>query len=312
MFWCSVAFLALLAADIVLLIDVPRVDEAIVADAERDASLELHEALPLDTEYVRASERWGWRITGLLLLLWPVFVADLAVMFALRNRALPYGWAHRWDWVMCLFPPLRMCRRDREESNRIWFPGWGWRSVDYPLRRELEHAFSLPMIVVSLFILPVLILQYFFADLVERQSWLKIALHISAGLIWFCFAFEFIVMLSVAPSKWKYCKKHWLDLLIIVLPLISFLRSVQSLRGANMLRTTKLHQLGRVARVYRLRGLSMRIFRAILLFEVFSRILPSNPAKKLARLRLELEEREFELGELKKRIAELESQLPTS
>jgi hypothetical protein len=42
-------------------------------------------------------------------------------------------------------------------------------------------------------------------------------------------------MISVAPRRLEYCKKHWLDLAIILLPLISFLRSLRCfvLRGSH-------------------------------------------------------------------------------
>jgi hypothetical protein len=315
MFWLSLAFLAVLAAAIVLVIDVPRVDETIdpvapIGDAPFSTDrLTIPTASDSDHEYANQSQRLGLWVSGLLLSLWSVFPVEFAVTFALRNRSLPFRLHYPFAWVFCLLPPLRLCRRDREERDRIWFPYWGWQQVDYPLRRKLERAFSFPMIVVALLILPVLILQYLFSHMVAEHVWLRILLHISAGLIWFCFAFEFIVMASVAPSKTSYCKKHWLDLLIIILPLLSFLRMLQSLRGVKLLQATKVQQLAKLARVYRLRGLSMRVFRAILLLDVLTRLMPTNNHKRLVRLRTELEEKEYEISELRKRIAELEARI---
>ena len=163
------------------------------------------------------------------------------------------------------------------------------------------------MVFVAILILPVLVLQFFFAQQVAEYPWLRIVLHFSAGLIWYCFVLEFIVMISASQSKFKYCKQHWLDLLIILLPLVSFLRTLQSLRTVKLLKAAKLQQLARLIRVYRLRGLSMRGFRALLLLEVVNRLVPTSNKKRLARLREDLVEKEHEIADLRKQIAVLEA-----
>ena len=310
MFGCSLVFLALLAAIVVLVIDVPRVNETISADDEFIKLVAIDQmALERELDYEALSHRWGVPIGFIMLGLWPVFIAELAKDFWLRDQNRPFFEQHRFAWLFCVFPPLRVCRRDREEEDRIWFPKWGWQKADYHLRKRLERAFSVPMIFVALLILPVLVLQFFYAQQVAEYPWLRFVLHFSAGLIWFCFALEFIVMISVAQSKLKYCKRHWLDLLIIVLPLVSFLRTLQSLRTAKLLKAAKLQQLARLIRVYRLRGLSMRGFRALLLLEVVNRIVPTATEKRLARLKDDLEEKQHEIEELRKQIAELEIKL---
>jgi len=293
---------------VVLVVDVPRVHETISLDDADGSLAEVEQrALDQELEYEALSQRWGVPIGIMLIGLWPIFFAELIKDFWLRDLSRSFFEQHRFAWVYCLFPPLRICRRDREEQERIWFPVWGWQNVDFDLRKRLERAFSLPMILVALFILPVLALQYFYSQQVAQYPWLRFVLHVCAGLIWFCFAFEFIVMVSVAQSKISYCKKHWLDLLIIVLPLISFLRSLQSLRATKLLKAAKLQQLARLVRVYRLRGLSMRIFRALLLLEVLNRLLPVAKEKRLARLRNSLAEKEHEIEHLRRQIATLEA-----
>ncbi len=304
MFGCSLAFLALVAAIVVLVIDVPRVNESISTDDDLKTLL-FTEQLALDRElsYEKHSHSWGHTIGLILLGLWPVFFAELLKDFWLRNRSLPFFAQHRFAWLFCVFPPLRVCRRDREE-DRIWFPFLGWQKANYQLRKRLERAFSVPMFFVALLILPVLVLQFFYMQKVAEYSLLRFVLHFNAGLIWFCFALEFIVMISVAQSKFKYCKQHWLDLLIIILPLVSFLRTLQMLRATNFLKAAKLQQL---ARVYRLRGLSMRGFRALLMLEVLNRVVPTANEKRLKRLREELEEKEHEIADLRMQIAVLET-----
>ena len=308
-FGCSLAFLALVAAIVVLVIDVPRVNETISSD-EDFKTLVVADQLVLEREldYESNSRGWGFSVGIMLLGLWPVFFAELLKDFWLRDRSLPFFVQHRFAWLFCVFPPLRLCRRDREEEDRIWFPVLGWQKANYQLRKRLDRAFSVPMVFVSLLILPVLVLQFFFMQEVAEHPLLRFVLHFNAGLIWFCFAFEFIVMVSVAQSKFKYCKQHWLDLLIIILPLVSFLRTLQSLRATKLLKAAKLQQIARLVRVYRLRGLSMRGFRALLLLEVLNRVVPTAKEKRLKRLREELEEKVHEIEDLRKQIAVLEEQ----
>lgn len=309
MFGCSLVFLGLFAAIVVLVIDVPRVNETIALNDDTSGMVASERlAADLELAYESHSHRWGKPIGILLLALWPVFWAELLKDYWLRDRSRPFLEQHRFAWVFCLFPPLRVCRRDRDEVDRIWFPAWGWHSVDYHLRKRLEHAFSIPMVCVALLILPVLALQFWYTQTVAERPWLRFALHFSTGLIWFCFAIEFIVMISVAPSKSKYCKKHWLDLLIIVLPLVSFMRSLQLFRATKLLKASKLQQVTRLVRVYRLRGLTMRGFRAILLLGLFNRVVPTSNEKRLARLRAELAEKEYEIEDLRRQIVLLESQ----
>ncbi len=305
MFGCSLVFLALVAAIVVLVIDVPRVNESISTDDDLK-TLVVTEQLALDRElsYEAHSHSWGHTIGLILLGLWPVFFAELLKDFWLRNRSLPFFVQHRFAWLFCVFPLLRVCRRDREEVDRIWFPLLGWQKANYQLRKRLERAFSVPMVFVALLILPVLVLQFFYMQKVAEYPLLRFVLHFNAGLIWFCFALEFIVMISVAQSKFKYCKQHWLDLLIIILPLVSFLRTLQMLRASNFLKAAKLQQL---ARVYRLRGLSMRGFRALLMLEVVNRVVPTGHEKRLKRLREDLEEKENEIEDLRMQIAVLET-----
>jgi voltage-gated potassium channel len=311
MFGFSLLYLAILAAIVVLVIDVPRVNETIAFDDEfSQLLLEDQIALERELEYEARSQQWGPMLAVILLVVWTVFWAELFKDYWVRDRNRPFFEQYRFAWLFCMFPPLRLCRHDREVEDRVWLPNWGWQKVDYHLRKRLERAFGAPMALVAILILPVLILQFFFANQVAGYPWLRTALHFSAGLIWFCFACEFIVMVSVAQSKLRYCKQHWLSLLIIVLPLVSFLRTLQVLRATKLLKATQVQHFARLARAYRLRGLSMRFFRAILLLEFFNRFNLVNREKRLARLRLELVEKEHQIADLRKQIAVLESQQP--
>jgi voltage-gated potassium channel len=308
MFVFSLLYLAILAAIVVVVIDVPRVNETIVLD-EDFAKLVTEDRIALERElaYEAQSQQFGPVLVVALLVVWTVFWGELIKDYWVRDRNRAFLDQHRYAWLFCLFPPLRLCRHDGEYGDRVWLPSWGWQTVDYHLRNRLEQAFGGPMALIAILILPVLVLQLFYAKSVADYPWLRIALHVSAGLIWFCFAVEFIIMVSVAQSKLKYCKQHWIELLIIALPLVSFLRTLRILRATKLLRAAQMQHLARLSRVYRLRGLSMRFFRAILLLGFVNRLIPVKRETRLARLRVELAEKEHELAELRRQIALLES-----
>jgi voltage-gated potassium channel len=307
MFYLSLAFLALVAAELVFLIDVPRFVESLHED---DAEFYLHEAdylaKPEEKQYQISAVYWAKLCGVALLAIWPLFWLEYALHYWMRDRnrslrkQLPAGFA------ICVFPFLRLCARAREQSDQIWFPVWGWQTVNRELHHRLERFFSLPMIWIALLILPVLACQIFLKETIVQYPFLRHALHFSAGLIWFAFAVEFLVMVSVSNKKAKYCAKHWLDLLIILLPLISFLRTLQFVRATKLINLARLQQVARMSRVYRMRGIAQRGFRAVLLLGVVHRLLGTKPEKRLVHLREMLLEKERELDQIRAEIAVLE------
>jgi voltage-gated potassium channel len=126
-------------------------------------------------------------------------------------------------------------------------------------------------------------------------------IRVSESVIWLAFTIEFIVMVSIARNKLGYCRDHWIDIAIILLPFIAVLRV---LRWSRLLR---LHQVAKAGRVYRLRGLSTRMFRGILVLGVLHRFLQEDPEKQLEKLREKQTEREFELAQLRAEVADLEA-----
>ena len=93
----------------------------------------------------------------------------------------------------------------------------------------------------------------------------RFATRIGEALVWTAFALEFAVMIAVVDRKLKYCVKHWIDMLVIVLPLLAFLRSLQ------LARLVRLHQIGKFTRLYRLRGSVVRAQRGAVVASVVER-----------------------------------------
>jgi hypothetical protein len=203
-------------------------------------------------------------------------------------------------WFYCLLPPLRLGARDHATGTRIWLPGLGWQDVEHELELRLERASSVPMIVLALMVLPLIGIEHIWEQRLTSDPLLSGLLGAATGLIWFAFAGEFILRLSIAPSKLDYCKRHWIDLAIVLLPLLAFLRALQ------LGRLLRLQQLTRTARVFRLRGVMLRAWRALLLVDAVNRLLNGPPGRRLVKLRATLAQKEHELEELRAEIARLE------
>lgn len=232
--------------------------------------------------------------------LWVAVVAEF-LSVVLRREPGRSAWRdYRGQLWICLCPALRMVLRSKAMNGRMWFPVLGWQKVNRELRRKLERFFSIPMIVIALMILPVLVVEYFWGYSLKQGEhvWTLILLDSCTVVIWVAFATEFIVMCAVADSKFAYSKSHWLDLAIILLPMISFVRA---LRAFGLIR------LGRMSRVYRLRGLAIRAFRALLLLDVIARLIGRSPQTQLNKLLAILAEKEAEVADLRKEIARLET-----
>jgi voltage-gated potassium channel len=237
--------------------------------------------------------------------LWPLFLIEFLwnASAGMTPRTTAVG------ALACLCPPLRMGAANARLHGRIWLPRLGWIRATDEVRERLERAFGLPMIIISLMILPVLLIEFGPRELITERAWLRILVHLSTGIIWFAFALEFIVMCSVAKRKLQYCRDHWLDLAIILLPLLSFLRSLRIVRATRLARLAKIQQLAKMSRIYRLRGLAFKAFRALLLFGVLNRLLRVTPDQRLRGLRQKLAEKEAEVRSLQRQIESLEKSL---
>jgi voltage-gated potassium channel len=243
--------------------------------------------------------------TALFGLLWLAVIAEFVVVFRSRHPGESLWKNYRAEFLACLIPPLRMALSSRAMDRRVWVPTLGWQTINRDLRAKLERFFSIPMIVVALMILPILAVEHFWSEKIHPHEhlWLVVAIDGSTAVIWIAFATEFIVMYSVADNKFRYCKQHWLDLAIILLPLISFLRALRVIR---LTRLGRLTSVGRVSRLYRLRGLAIRAFRALLLLDVIARVIGRSPQKQLNKLLTILAEKEAEVADLRREIARLE------
>lgn len=305
MFCLALSFLILVAIAIVLLVEIQYFQ---MPNEGAGAKPPTGAAVPQVSQWLTKAEahRAGMICVGLLAAIWPLFFLELVVQYLIRDRRQPFFRRYYMSFVNCICPPLRMCARNHAVDDKVWFPSMGWQSVDDELRDRLEKMFSIPMIIIALTILPILLIEFGMRQQVSSRPWLQMLLYIGTGMIWFAFAAEFIVMVSVAEKKLRYCRQHWLDLAIILLPFIAFLRSLRVVRATRMARLAKIEQLSRMGRLYRLRGLAMRAVRALMILQLINRMFRIGPERQLRKLNMVLREKKKEIDLLQREIKKLE------
>ena len=300
MFALSLTFLICQAVLVVVLFDVPSLAENAEAIVEQGGKVSTRLRKVLAGEFV---DRRIPQVAILLIkFIWPIVALESLFDWLTRPWNRDYQRYHFFGLLFCLCPSFRICARSPEMGHRIWLPGLGWRQVNKRLRRRLERYFSVPMIFIALMIMPVLEVEFFMKAQVVEYGWLRMALHVGTGIIWFAFAFEFLLMVSVAKKKLDYCKTHWLDVAIIALPLFSFLRSLRVLRAS---------QVAKMARVYRIRGTAVRVLRGLILLEFFHRLPGNDLDRRIERLDRQLKEVEAEAKAIRRQIARLKRQQQT-
>ena len=205
--------------------------------------------------------------------------------------------------LVILIPPFRLAIAPAIPNRSIWLPRYGWQRTGQALMDITDARLALPMLLITLLILPVIGGEFAFSEQIEASPALALLQHFVTATIWFAFAFEFILMVSIAERKLDYCKKHWINIVIILLPLIAFLRTLQLFR---FLRVAK---AGKLLRAYRLRGVMARALRLALVFNLLERIMARRPEKYLAHLQEKIQEKETELGELRDKLAQLQAKM---
>jgi voltage-gated potassium channel len=239
-----------------------------------------------------------------LLAVWVVFLTDYAIyLFALWGRRNFWKRASR-GFLVVLFPLLRL-GISTFQNSQIWIPFMGWKTKERALEKQLTRFFSLPMIFVALMVLPILGIEYCRKDWMEHK-WVNNLLSLGSQIIWLAFTIEFTLVISVARKKMAYCARHWIDLAIILLPVILFV--LPFLSFLPLARLARLSRVMRSTRLLRLKGVGLKAFQALVLFSGTKRFGKNYHAKRLKRLRNLLAEMEEDMEELRQEIAELEAE----
>src|SRR5262249_59603946 len=123
--------------------------------------------------------------------------------------------------------------RSQVRPNHIWLPMLGWQPIDARLRRTLERFFSVPMIVFALLVLPLLVLEHYWADEIHAEPHLALWLDIGTSVIWLGFTIELLIMVAVSDRPVRYCVTHWIDVAIVLLPVVEMLPLFRLLRAGR-------------------------------------------------------------------------------
>lgn len=250
-----------------------------------------------------------------LVLLWPIFAADSLLGVYLRDRTKPRRPVLLRAMLVILMPPWRMALVD-PRTGYVWVPRIGWQIPGKDLFKRFEQAFAAPMVLFAFLILPVLGFEYVQSEQAREIPAMVLALDISIAVIWVAFATEFIFKASVHPKPLRFAKDRWLDVAIVILPMLEFVLTkwVDAAPLARLLRVGRAlnpEQITRMQRLYRLQGLATKAWHALLLMEGVARLLGLTPEKRLARIEEKIQELEEEIRELEKDASSLRSLMKT-
>ena len=90
----------------------------------------------------------------------------------------------------------------------------------------VERATDHPLTLLALLLVPLLLAPF----LVTLSPALAEVLGKADGVIWAVFAGALLAALLVSPDRSRYLRRHWLDLLLVVVPLVGVLRAARALR----------------------------------------------------------------------------------
>jgi voltage-gated potassium channel len=103
-----------------------------------------------------------------------------------------------------------------------------WQRGDGGAYQRVKRQLEIPMLVLALLFIPVVVVP-----LVARPSEAqRAALEAASWFIWAAFVCEYLLLLYLAPDRWRMVRTHLFDLAIIVLPFLRPLRALRVLRAA--------------------------------------------------------------------------------
>jgi len=241
----------------------------------------------------KPENRVAVQLFWLALGIWPIFLIEyLYKLWLARKRGIsPY--LKLLHGMTLLFPPSRLAIGSLVNPELIWLPRLHWSKVNPALEKFMRKKFLVPVLVLGLLMIPALLIEVKFIDQAKQMFptadlpfWLQ-SFH---AMVWAGFALEFMVLISITDDKKNYCVKNWMDILILVLPVISFFRSFR------FLRVFKVNQL---ARSFRMKGTQAKIREGLVLLDFIKRLgymyNPEGQVKKIKKKMIKNEQERFEL-----------------
>jgi hypothetical protein len=155
-------------------------------------------------------------------------------------------------------------------------------------------------------VLPLLALEYWWAEALREEPVLALLFDVGTAAVWLAFSVELIVMVAVSDRPVGYCFLHWIDVAIVLFPTVEVLPVIRLLRLGRILR---LEELLRWGRLHRLQALASRGWRAFLLLQIVQRLTGRSLEHRLEQLRGLLRAKEEESADLREEIGKLEDRI---
>lgn len=240
------------------------------------------------------------RVAEVFFIGWLLYLADflIIIILAIKTGSQISSGEFVARCIALIFPPVRLASRHLIQPELIWLPFYHWSKANEGLLKHIKQKFSIPMITIALLIIPVLIVEWKFYEEVSEllQTDLSFVLDMVQGFIWMAFAFEFILMISISNEKVHYAQQNWIDVLIILLPFIAFVRTM---------RIIKIARLSQLARGYKLRALLMKARQGLFFASFFYRLLSIKPDFQINNLKRKLDRNQKEREAIEEDLIEL-------
>ena len=245
-----------------------------------------------------------------LFLFWLIFVVERLIHLILcPHNGLKILY---FSLFILIFPPLRLIIRRCSAPPAICLYSQ-WYELQPKLLEELETGFIYLTLPISLLMLPFWMIEIFQVDLLYENFFLHHIVNLGNALIWALFLAEFMLEFSVTTKRGEYLIKHWLELFIIILPMLiltrfmrlGYLSALLGFGNLSELQVFRLAKLRQMLSLYRARAVFNRVLRILTLIDLFRRWQQRrDPQKYLAYLQEQLAYHQEQVAELQQKMAE--------
>ena len=244
------------------------------------------------------------QMIDLLFIIWPIFFFERLLYLIVCPK-------QHWKNYLALFfttllPPLRLqARRCDGQKYILW--DFTWYSADQSISKHIEKRFLYPILVFSIILIPFWIGEILFPQSFAKHPLFFHLINMGNALIWGLFVLEFIIMFSLTKKRSQYLIKHWLEIFIILLPMLALARFLLVSKYLYISKQAYWFvKLQKILNIYRARTVVTRIIRIFIIIDIVKRIYRfKNPKKYLNMLQEQLAEKEEEIVDLKKQISEV-------
>ncbi len=246
-------------------------------------------------------------IITILLILWPIFFIERLFYLIFCDEKKTWK-SYLSPLLVTLLPAIHLVTRPCGKREYILW-NFSWKKVTPELYAHIEKKFLYPILIISVIMIPFWITEIFYPAKMTSDPLFHHFINRGNALIWVLFVTEFFILFSIAEKRMDYLKKHWMEILIIILPMLALTRFILISRSLFFTKNAVLFgmKIQRILNIYRSRVVLNRVIRILVIIDIVKRFYQRrNPEKYLTRLQNQLKEKEQEIIELKTQIREME------